>query len=483
MGEVQNTQFRLSFNGSVRIEGRGERLTADGGALLLREVDEKLGVTEWLASNLTDTRDPRFIEHSLPELLRARLYAMGLGRGAQDDLDYLRTDPAMLLGVSDDRGLTPLQGDGASADSTPTLASQPTQSRLVEMLSSEENLATLALALFESARRDLELSRRTPLPAVTLDIDSTAIEVHGVQAGSAYNGHYRVRCYHPLFVMLADTHHWLAAKLRPGNVHTAEGCLDELLPLIDQVEGTIAKVARVRGDAGFPEETLLSNLDAREIGYAFRIRSNAALERIAQPFVSAASTETALRCHDLRYRARSWSRSRRVVLVVVPRPGELFPDHFFVLTGWDTEAMSAPDVLEFYRQRGTLESHLGELKSAFAPALSCTSRPKSHVLGSPIRSRGITRDAQSANAATLLLYVLSCNLLNTVRRVASTALPLDSARHWSLGRVRKALLTVGLRVIISARRAVLIVNASVAALWHAFLNRLARAHHVRPNTS
>ncbi|MBI4575557.1 MAG: transposase [Planctomycetes bacterium] len=123
--------------------------------------------------------------------------------------------------------------------------------------------------------------------------------------------------------------------------------------------------------------------------------------------------------HELAYQASSWSRVRRIVLVVLERPGQLFLDSFYLVTNWSAEQMPAVDLLQFYRERGTMEGHLGELQTVLASALSCTSRPKSRVRGRVPKHREVPRDAEWANAAPFLLYALSYNLANTARRIMS----------------------------------------------------------------
>jgi hypothetical protein len=233
MGEANPTTLGCSFNGSLRVEGRGDHLTANAGVVLLRETDERLGLTAWLASRLHDPRSPLFITHPLVELLRARLYLMAQGHHDQDDVDHLRHDAACRLAISERRGLSPLTAP-TEFHVPDGLASQPTQSRLVEDLSTPVNLAILDKALFEFARRDVLATRGRRFDKVTIDVDSVAIEVHGNQAGAAYNGHYGITCYHPLVTMLAETGHWLSAEMRPGNVHTADGVVDHLFTVIER---------------------------------------------------------------------------------------------------------------------------------------------------------------------------------------------------------------------------------------------------------
>jgi hypothetical protein len=101
-------------------------------------------------------------------------------------------------------------------------------------------------------------ARWARLSHVTIDVDSLPIEVHGSQEGSAYNGHYHARIFHPLVASIGETGDLLDMKLREGTAHTAASGLDFLLPLLDQVESKLCHVASVRIDAGFPQEELLA---------------------------------------------------------------------------------------------------------------------------------------------------------------------------------------------------------------------------------
>lgn len=474
MGENQSTRFPFSFNRSVAFEGRPERLTRDAGALLLREVDERLGLTRHLAAGLLESREPALITHPLGELLRARLYAMAQGHRDQDDLDDLRDDPAFRLAVSERTGDAPLR---ASPPLVPDgLASQPTQSRLVEALACGENRAVLDDALFTAAAVDYRRLRGGPRARHgILDVDSTAVRVHGRQPGSAYNGHYRTTCYHPLAVILPDTGAWLAVRLREGQVHTSAGLEDFLFPLIERCEQEIHQVSSVRGDAGMPSEGLLGGLDRRRIGYAFRLASNAVLERLAEPYVrrpvGRRPREPRTWCHEITYGAETWSRKRRVVIVVVEVPGELFLRHFFLVTNWTKEQMATEELLDFYRQRGVMEGHIGDFKSVLRPSLPSNARPKRHVRGrKPRTRRAERRDGFACNEVNLLLYALAYNLVNTARRILARA----TATPWRLRRARDTLLQVAGRVVLHARRVTLVIRDEVAPLWSAFLRTLRR---------
>src|SRR5262249_28062473 len=91
--------------------------SSDGGALLLKAIDEHLGLTERLAACLEDRRQAGKIQHSIAELLRQRLFGIACGYADANDSARLAHDPVHKLLLDRD----PVDGDG--------LAAQPTLSR------------------------------------------------------------------------------------------------------------------------------------------------------------------------------------------------------------------------------------------------------------------------------------------------------------------------------------------------------------------
>jgi len=114
MGEKTSTLFPITFNPSLTVETRPERLSSDGGTIILREIDQRLQITYNLAKNLHDPRDPNTIIHPLIELLRTRLYLIIQGWKDADDADKLRNDPALLTAISARKGQAPLKPETAS---------------------------------------------------------------------------------------------------------------------------------------------------------------------------------------------------------------------------------------------------------------------------------------------------------------------------------------------------------------------------------
>lgn len=456
-----------SFNRSIRLEVRSDRLSSDGGAIVLRELGERMGLFRRLAKELKDPRSPKHVTFSMQELMTQWLLQLGLGWRDQDDADRLREDAALRLASSDQRGVAPLGADGKG------LCSQPTLSRLLGILSTAENRQTLReMLVWQATQRIGGVARSTPL-ALGIDVDSLPIPVEGHQAGAKYNGHYHQVMYHPLVASIAETRDLLDVQLRPGNVHSADEALDFILGVIDSVEKRLCQVAWLRIDAGFSGDSLLTGLEdrARPVQYVSRLRGNARLHALAEPFVlqhtggstQALTGEAAEWSYELRYRAESWTRERRVVLVIQRRADELVPHHFFLVTSVPIEVMTGAEILGFYRDRGNAEAAMGELMDVFEPALSSVPRTKSSYAGHALDpERDITpRDSFAANEALLLLNALAYGLVHAARTTMQAA----TGDGWSVRRTRDQILKVAARVLLHGRRVTLVVAQSAREIW------------------
>jgi hypothetical protein len=137
MGDSQCSLFQPEFNRSIRVEARRERLSADAGALLLRELMDRLGYPELFRKHLRDPRDSLRVKHPQVELLRTVLLMLAQGWSAHSDVRLVREDPALCLAVSSRRGQRPLREAGSGE--VEGLCSQPTLSRLLTALGSGEN--------------------------------------------------------------------------------------------------------------------------------------------------------------------------------------------------------------------------------------------------------------------------------------------------------------------------------------------------------
>jgi len=477
MGEVQDTLFPLECNRSVKVRAEADgALTLNGGALLLRELGQRLGLWKLLEQALYDPRDAHRITHPYIELMRTIVLLGAQGWSRLRDAEFLRDDPALRLAVSQRRGQGPLlprqevrEPDG--------LASQPTLSRLLATLSTQENRAGVVRVLCSWAAHRVGLSTAHRRKDLTLDLDSVPCEVHGEQAGSAYNAHYHCRCFHPL-IMSWEFGDFLGAQLREGNVHTATDALTFVLPYLDWA-AAFARQLWLRMDAGFPKDEFLGTLEDRDYRYVARLKTNARLERMAWPHVDRialkAEPENRLHTVELRYRADAWRHPRRVVLVIDERPLEITPRYFFLVTNASRKEATGHELLERYRRRGVTEKDYGDWMNAVDVALSSTNRPKASYRGREPRDISEPVDSFAVNEAILLVSMVTANLLHSARAL----LEKSEGKQWSRDTLRKRVLQSAARIARSARYVTFWIQHTHAAYWLEIRNQLHRLHSAR----
>ncbi len=412
MGEKQTKPFQLSFNGSLKVDFQGSHVTSDGGLILVRELDERLGLGELIDEHLSDSRQGTNKQFTFADLLRQSVYNRLAGYEDLNDPERVSADPTFRL-----IGSKKLWDRGAAL--TSRLHSFET-----ELLASEENLLGL-MAVNRELLSQAEGSDNSD--RVVLDMDSTESPVHGQQEGSAYNGHFESICYHPL--LLFNQHgDCLAAKLRPGNVSSAEDWDELLVPEIERQQGE-GKRLTFRADAAFAKPEIYEALEDRGVDYVIHIPANKKLEwEIADILFrppGRPSAKPLVRYKSFRYQAESWSKPRRIVAKVEHHLGELFARLRFIVTNMSLPSRS---VVRFYNKRGTAEQWIKEGKQATHwTRLSCH------------RFR--------ANEVRLQLSVLAYNLGNLWRRLG---LP-QRIKSWSLTSLQHRLMKTGGRLVKHAR--------------------------------
>jgi hypothetical protein len=377
----------------------------------VRELDERLGFGDLIRQHLTDPRCSKNTQLPLSDLLRQSVYSRLAGYEDVNDAERLSQDPTFRL-----IGSEKIWERGAALTSR-------LQSFETELLTQDQNLAGLA-----AINRELIVKAQTidSPQRVVLDMDSTEIPVYGQQENSAYNGHFESTCYHPLLLFSREGD-CLAAKLRPGNVHSAEDWEELLLPEIERQQ-KLGKEVVFRADAAFAKPEIYEALEERGVKYAIRIPANDGLERdiaelLTRP-VGRPSHKPVVRYKSFLYQAASWKTARRVVAKVEFHSGELFPRVGFIVTNLDTDSRA---VVRFYIKRGAAEQRIKEGKQAVKMTrLSC------HRFRS--------------NEVRLWLSVIAYNLGNLWR----LALPLRVG-NWSLTSLQQRLVKTGGRLIKHAR--------------------------------
>ena len=439
MGDTKNDDLRVGFDSRLKLKFCGSQVTTDAGLLAFRELDEALGLTEMGADLLTDSRLGTNKQHLLVPLLRQSIYSRLAGYEDVNDAERLAVDPAMRHVVG---------GRAAQADNE--AASMSVVGRFeTEILSQRCNLTAL---MNLSSQWIAKAHQHQPLRELILDMDSSVSETYGEQEGTAYNGHFKCLCYHPLFLFnqFGDLEY---AMLRRGNKASAKYWRRVLLPVIERYRRyDIPKF--FRGDAAFANPALYRLLEKEGYQFAIRIKSNAVLEReiehlLTRP-VGRPSHKPKVFYHNFQYQAKSWQRARRVVAKIEWHAGELFPRIGFIVTNLNKQSKN---VVKFYNGRGTAEQWIKEGKYAVKwTKLSCRT----------------FKD----NQTRLQLFALAYNLANFLRRLA---LPQD-VKHWSLTTLREKLIKIGAKVTRHSKY-VFFQLAEVAVtrnLFAAILDRIAR---------
>ena len=206
MGEASKDALRLNFDRKLKLEFHGVKVTSDAGLLAYRELDEVLGLTTMIESELTDYRTGKNIQQGVLALLRQSIYSRLAGYEDTNDAERLSVDPAM-------RQLLGGRAKKRTAASTSLMGRFET-----EILTQSKNLELLTN--LPGVWVDRVHQRKSP-KQIILNMDSSGSPTYGYQEGSAYNGYFECTCYHPLFCFnqFGDMER---ALLRNGNVHSAD---------------------------------------------------------------------------------------------------------------------------------------------------------------------------------------------------------------------------------------------------------------------
>jgi hypothetical protein len=415
--------FSSSGRRDVIADFAGGQITSDAGAVLLREVDRRLGLIDRIDAAVPDPRNPALITHQQATMLRQRIFAIALGYEDGNDHQGLRDDPLMQL-VSG-RGIDPDQ----------PLASPPTLCRLENRVS-RQTLADIAKVFVET----FIASHQTPPTELVLDFDATDDAVHGNQVNRFFHGYYDQYCFLPLYVFCG--HHLLVAYLRPANVDAATHAWAILSLLVKRFRQQWPGVKIIfRGDGGFCRWKMLRWCDKHGVNYIVGLPKNARLNAVAKPSMDQArrqseQTGQAQRVFaDLLYAAQTWDTERRVILKAEYLPGENGGDpkeNFrFVVTNLDGSGQPLYETL--YCQRGDAENRIKEQQlGLFADRTSC------HEF--------------APNQLRVLLSAAAYVLLQHLRQETLAGTELAEAQ---VSTIRNKLLKIGGLIKRSARRIVL----------------------------
>jgi hypothetical protein len=417
-------QVRLDFHPlrTVDLTFDAPQVSSDGGLLLLRQLDARLGLCDRIASVLPDTRSPGRVIHSRLEQVRQRVFQIALGYEDQNDADTLRHDP--LFRASCDR----LPNDPRG------LSSQPTLSRLEHAVNARD-----VVRLQRQLEADYVASLPEDTDVVVLDLDSTSDPTHGQQPFSFFHGHYDCSMYFPLLVFDGEGR-LVSVRLRPGNAGNNRYATPLMRRLVSAIKARFPNAnVVVRADSGFASPRLLAALDTLRqvlggVDYVIGLEKNSRLlALVADEMIEAAARAPqaggrARVFASLVYQAKSWGHARQVVARVEHLVDK--PNPRFVVTTLDH--VSARMVYEHaYCGRGDAENRIKDFKNALGgDRLSCTT--------------------YVANAFRLLLHAFAYRLLDGLRVHLKVVAPELGRAQFDTLRLR--LLKVAAHVRQSVRR-------------------------------
>ena len=428
MAECIQSRFRFAKHFSREVVGEfsGGTTTSDGGALLLRETDQKMNLVPRFSQCFLDGRNPDRIEHPVEQMLAQRIYGIALGYEDLNDHEQLRHDP--LLGML----------AGKAEPGQEALAGKSTLNRLE--LGDGRPDRYKKITFWRDAIDDLLvevfLEAQTVAPEeIVLDIDTTDFAIHGEQEARFYHGYYDHYCYLPLYVFAGE--HVLCARLRPSNIDPSAGSRQELERIVKRIRARWPEVKIVlRGDAGFCREELMAWCEANQVDYVFGMARNHLLEKM----VTEALEQARRQWEQTQQPARvflefehetvsgTWSRRRRVVAKAEHIDGKSNPR--FIVTSLGAQAGVARQLYEeLYCARGDMENRIKEQFALFADRVSAAS--------------------MRANQLRLYLSVMAYSLMCGLRRWGLRATQLASAQ---VGTIRLRLLKIGARIRVTVRK-------------------------------
>src|ERR1700722_2271285 len=448
----------------------GGDITSDGGALLLKKLEERTGIVRRVAACFTDYRSAKQIEHPLLDLIGQRVFGLALGYEDLNDHDELRRDPMLAVALNKDdvkgeqRRRAQDRGKALAGKSTlnrleltaPDYDGSPRQkesdkAETKKIVVDPESVDALLVDLF------VEAHQQAP-EKIVLDLDATDDIVYGHQEGRFYHGYYHDFCYLPLYVFCGE--HLLCARLRMSNIDASADSVEELEPIVARIRQRWPTVKIwLRGDGGFCREKLMAWCEREGMEYLFGLAQNPRLKKLIEAEMAEAqaqyeqSKEPARVFTDFLYATEStWNRERRVIAKAEHIERGANPR--FVVTSLSAEQMPAQELYEkIYCARGDCpENRIKEQQLDLFADRTSTGKMWSNQLRLYFSS---------------IAYVV----LQTRRRTAWTGTELAKAQ---CGTIRLKLLKIGAQVRVTVRKVWISLSGSYpyAALFAQILARV-----------
>ncbi len=418
----------------------GGTITSDGGALLLREVEQRTAILHRFAECFTDYRQANRIEHDVLSLVSQRVMGLALGYEDLNDHDQLAKDQmlAIAVGKSDPTGMDrvsekdkgkPLAGKSTLNRLELTAPNATAESVYKKIALTSESVDNLFVDVF------LESYQNAP-EEIILDVDATDDPLHGNQEGKFFHGYYKAYCYLPLYIFCGE--HLLCARLGTANIDAAAGTIEELERIVQRI-WKVWPTTRVvvRGDSGFCREGLMSWCEDNDVHFIIGVGKNNRLNQEIEEELALAkalyqcSGKASRVFKDFCYKTlKSWRWHRRVIGKAEHLAKGANPR--FVVTSFTAEECGAQELYEKqYCARGDMENRIKEQQLMLFADRTSTSKIHSnqvrlyfssmaYVLIQALRRLGLagTKMAKAqCDTIRLKLFKIGARIRITVRKV------------------------------------------------------------------
>jgi len=353
VSESLTIEFSSIQNKPVFVSFDGGNVSSDAGLLLLKEVDNNIGVINALASCIEDKRDQRYVDHSYHTMLTQRVFQICAGYEDANDCDSLRTDPILKLCTNH------------LPESNSALASQPTMTRF-ENTPSRTELYKIAYAMVDLFQNSYDEEPS----CIVIDFDDTEDIVHGDQQFSLFNGYAHEYCYMPLHMYEGLSGKLICTLLKPGKRLSGSGTLAILKRLVTHVRKLWANTEIVfRGDSHFASPQVMQWIDQQKhLFFVTGLATNSILQKQAATTVAAAlklyanRKEKVTLFHSMDYQAGTWHKAQRVIVKVEVSPEHEDPNIRFIVTN-AVKAKASILYSQVYCARGNAELYIKDHKT------------------------------------------------------------------------------------------------------------------------
>lgn len=353
-------ESKVNQKDCVKIDFEGGQITSDGGLILLKKLDDNMGLTESINNRITDPRDSKKITHTQKQLLSQRLYQITAGYEDCNDSNLLRNDPTLKL-ISDKK------------QTEETLGSQPTLSRLENRITRGQ-ISKLKRLFVEHYIDHIDHKQRKP---IILDCDSTEDPTYGEQQLTFFSGLFKEQCYHPFLVFEASSQALLGVHLRPGNCNPARNAGRILLPIVTILKQKFDdRQIIIRGDSALGSLKMANFCSHHNCDYIFVVgNTRGRFDKHIESLIQKAkehyekTQKTFTLYSNFWYSSKEWRKPHRIrVQIKVDSQGLV---KRFLLTNLKG---TTKKLFELYNQRGQCENYIKELKLGLnADRLSCHS--------------------------------------------------------------------------------------------------------------